>query len=215
MSKTVEVHVVRVMCLSDTAGGEPVGIVLDGAAVEKNRRQALAAELGYGKTIFVDDVASGVVEIYKTMKQLPFAGFPLAATSWLLRRLGQEVSVLRPSIGEVLTGSIDDRAWTRGDRAWLPDFTCVEIQGLERLRRMDLPERCFDGTLNWYTWAWRDESAGIAEGYMPAPDRRRSADSIAGVGAVRLAFETGRDLQIHHGEEMKVDVEVLSPASFR
>jgi hypothetical protein len=47
-------HVLRVFCDSDGQFGSPLGVVLDGPAVPPERRQPLAAELGFSETVYVD-----------------------------------------------------------------------------------------------------------------------------------------------------------------
>ena len=48
-------HVLRVF--ADEAGewGNPLGVFLDGAEVPVERRQEVAADLGFSETVFVDD----------------------------------------------------------------------------------------------------------------------------------------------------------------
>jgi predicted PhzF superfamily epimerase YddE/YHI9 len=48
-------HVLRVFGDSEGQFGSPLGIVLDGPAIPPERRQPLAAELGFSETVYVDD----------------------------------------------------------------------------------------------------------------------------------------------------------------
>ena len=47
--------VLRVFCAADGSGGNPLGVFLDGGAVPAPERQAVAHELGFAETVFVDD----------------------------------------------------------------------------------------------------------------------------------------------------------------
>ena len=57
VSTMTAVTVLRVFSDADGRGGNPLGVVLDGRACRAGRRQAVAAELGYSETVFVDDAA--------------------------------------------------------------------------------------------------------------------------------------------------------------
>ena len=51
-----DLHVLRVFIGPDGRGGNPLGVFLDGAAIAPDRRQAVAAELGFSETVFVDGI---------------------------------------------------------------------------------------------------------------------------------------------------------------
>ena len=78
-----------------------MGVVLEGAEVPEWDRQAVAADLGFSETVFVDDPERGELRIFTPGTELPFAGHPLVGTAWLLAQEGWGVSVLRPPAGEV------------------------------------------------------------------------------------------------------------------
>src|SRR5918992_731313 len=94
-------HLLRVFCGDAGEFGNPLGVFLDGAAVPHELRQAVAADLGFSETVFVDDAERGEVRIFTPMTELPFASHPLVGTAWLLAREGSGASVLRPPAGEV------------------------------------------------------------------------------------------------------------------
>lgn len=118
-----QLHVLRVFVGEADAGGNPLGVFLGGAEVPAARRQAVAAELGFSETVFVDDAARGAVRIHTPEGELPFAGHPLVGTSWLLAEVGDGVEVLRPPAGEVPTWTDGDLTWIRGRPEWAPAFT--------------------------------------------------------------------------------------------
>jgi PhzF family phenazine biosynthesis protein len=78
---------------TDAAGqyGNPLGVV-DAAAVPPTRRQAVATELGYSETVFVDLPAPGGstahAHIYTPATELAFAGHPTVGAGWRLRERG-------------------------------------------------------------------------------------------------------------------------------
>jgi predicted PhzF superfamily epimerase YddE/YHI9 len=87
-------HVLRVFCAEDNTGGNRLGVFLDGAEIAAERRQAVAADLGFAETVFVDDRANGGLRIFTPEIELPLAGHPLVGTAWLLRDQGDSVSAL-------------------------------------------------------------------------------------------------------------------------
>lgn len=51
-----DLDVLKVFCAGDGRYGNPLGVVRDGRSCPDDAsRQALAAELGYSETVFVDD----------------------------------------------------------------------------------------------------------------------------------------------------------------
>jgi PhzF family phenazine biosynthesis protein len=92
-------HVLRVFTGDDGSGGNPLGVFLDGAAIGADRRQDVAADLGFSETVFVDDARRGRVAVFTPTVELQFAGHPLVGTAWLLASEGREVSRLQPPAG--------------------------------------------------------------------------------------------------------------------
>ena len=66
-----ELHVLRVFCASDGSWGNPLGVFLNGGAIDESHRQALAHELAVSRTALedlltvgrVDGLVIGVVEL--------------------------------------------------------------------------------------------------------------------------------------------------------
>ena len=71
-----ELTVLRVFTSPEGEHGNPLGVFLDGGAVPDEQRQAVARDLGYSETVFVDDAASGSCRIFTPEMELPFAGHP-------------------------------------------------------------------------------------------------------------------------------------------
>ena len=82
--RSTTLHTLRVFLGPDGGGGNPLEVVLDGVAVPPARRQAVAADLGFSETVFVDDPATGALQIFTPTVELPLAGHPLVGTAWLL-----------------------------------------------------------------------------------------------------------------------------------
>ncbi len=192
-----ELHVLRVFVAPEGTGGNPLGVFLDGAAVPQGRRQAVAADLGFSETVFVDDPPAGAVRIFTPADELPFAGHPLVGTSWLLARERTAVAVLRPPAGEVPTFVDDDGVtWIRGRAEWAPEMAFRQLASPAEVDALDgAPE----GLGFADCWAWEDEAAGRIRARVFAPRYGIAEDEATGAAAVRLVSQLGRPVTIRQG----------------
>ncbi|MEV7381432.1 PhzF family phenazine biosynthesis protein [Streptomyces lydicus] len=208
-----DIEVLRVFCGPDGAAGNALGVVRDGAAVPGDaERAALAAQLGFSETVFLDDAARGTVDIRTPSVPLPFAGHPLVGLAWLLRSLGRPPRVLRPPAGEVEVRFEGDLTWVRGRAEWVASRRTARYASPAEVDALPAPPPG-EGWL--YAWAWQDESAGVvrARGFPRRIDERgvsRSGgaaartgaiveDEATGAAAVLLTHELGRPLDIRQG----------------
>jgi predicted PhzF superfamily epimerase YddE/YHI9 len=192
-----ELHVLRVFVAPDGGGGNPLGVFLNGAAVPEGRRQAVAADLGFSETVFVDDPASGGVRIFTPASELPFAGHPLVGTGWLLARERRAVAVLRPPAGEVPTFLDGDGVtWIRGRAEWAPEMA---FRQLEEPGQVDALTGAPDGLGFVDCWAWEDEAAGRIRARVFAPRYGIAEDEATGAAAVRLVSQLDRPVTIRQG----------------
>lgn len=192
----VTLQVLRVFVGPHGAGGNPLGVFLDGPAVPGGRRQAVAADLGFSETIFVDDQAAGRVEIFTPTAPLPFAGHPLVGTSWLLREEGAPVDVLRPPAGEVPTWPDGARTWIRGRAEWAP---AMELRRYDDPAEVEALRDAPDGLGFVDAWAWEDEPGGRVRARVFAPAFGIAEDEATGAAAVRLVTVLGRPVDIRQG----------------
>lgn len=194
----VDVEVVRVFLGADTTGGSPLGVVRDGASVpDGTRRQEVARRLGFSETVFVDDPVRGEVDIYTPSVRLPFAGYPLIGTAWLLRHHGRSVDVLRTVAGDVATWADGEFTWIRGRAEWVSAKRTQQFASVAEVEALPAPPPG-DGWL--YAWAWDDRAAGTvrARGF-PRRGDAIAEDEATGAAAMLLADELGRDLRIRQG----------------
>lgn len=191
-----DLHVLRVFLGADGRGGNPLGVVLDGAAVPPARRQAVAAALGFSETVFVDDAASGRIRIFTPAAELPFAGHPTVGTGWLLRRFGLGGDVLRPPAGDVATWQDGDRSWIRARPEWIHPITVVRLASPAAVEALaGAPE----GEGSYYAWAWIDEPAGLLRSRYFVPAYGIGEDEATGAAAVLMGGLLGRALEIRQG----------------
>lgn len=189
-------HVLRVFCSPDGSGGNPLGVFLDGGEVPGDRRQAVATELGFSETVFLDDARAGSVAIFTPAAEVAFAGHPLVGTSWLLAREREAVDVLRPPAGEVPTWREGELTWIRGRPEWAPP---MELVRLESPAEVDALEGAPGGGGFVDTWAFADEAAGVVRARVFVPALGIPEDEATGAAAVRLGAQIGRPIEIRQG----------------
>jgi predicted PhzF superfamily epimerase YddE/YHI9 len=192
-----ELTVLRVFIGPDGRGGNPLGVFLDGAAIPRDRRQAIAHELNYSETVFVDDRAQGRIQILTPARELPFAGHPSVGTAWLLRETGTPIATLRPPAGDVPVRHDAERTWIAADPGWVSHaFRFVRLTTASDVEAFEQPPM---GTPGQYVWAWIDEAAGEVRSRCFPTDFGIAEDEATGLAAVRLGGELRRPLTIRQG----------------
>ena len=96
-------YVLRVFTRGDE-GGNHLGVVTDATSLTAESMQAIALELGYSETIFLEWEEGEIprVRIFTPGAELPFAGHPLVGMAWMLGKLGPGgISTLRCPAFEV------------------------------------------------------------------------------------------------------------------
>jgi predicted PhzF superfamily epimerase YddE/YHI9 len=192
----VVLEVIRVFTAPDGSGGNALGVFLDGSAIEPERRQAVAAELGFSETVFVDDAASGIIRIFTPAAELGFAGHPTVGTSWLLAERAMATPVLRPPAGVVATWREGDDTWIRARARWIHPITIVELAAPADVEALVGPP---PGETSWYPWAWIDEAAGVLRSRYFFEGAGISEDEATGAAAVVMGDRLRRSLEIHQG----------------
>jgi predicted PhzF superfamily epimerase YddE/YHI9 len=194
----MELNVLRVFLGPEGAGGNLLGVFLDGTGIAPERRQVVALELGYSETVFVDEVHDGSahVAIFTPARELPFAGHPTVGTSWFLAERGQSVDVLHCKAGDVATWQEDGATWVRAPAMWAPDFDFRELASVEAVDTFDPPRIGEPGV---YVWAWEDEAAGRIRARSFPTDLGIAEDEATGAAAVVMGSRLGRPLVIRQG----------------
>jgi predicted PhzF superfamily epimerase YddE/YHI9 len=195
-------HVLRVFVGAGGAGGNPLGVVLDGAEVPLAERQAFAAELGFSETVFVDDRETGELRIHTPTVELPLAGHPLVGTAWLLADSGTPVDVLRPPAGAIPTWSEGGLTWIRGRPEWGPPYDKPRLESVAAVDAFPVP----GGAAMVAAWTWEDEAAGRLRARVFPNGIGIREDEATGAAALQFGALLGRDLVIRQGEGSELHV---------
>lgn len=191
-------HVLKVFVGEDGRGGNPLGIFLDGGSVPEERRQDVAADLGFSETVFVDNLEGGELRIFTPATELPFAGHPLVGTAWLLAREGYETPVLRPPAGLIAYSLGGGYTYVVGRPEWAPAFEHVRLASPEKVDALAGPPEGHDLV---GMWAWGNGPSGnFVRVRVFAPRLGVEEDEATGAYAVRLCALLGEDIEIHQGE---------------
>jgi predicted PhzF superfamily epimerase YddE/YHI9 len=190
-------HVLRVFVGDGGAGGNPLGVFLDGAQVAEGERQGIAADLGFSETVFVEDPEQGRLRIFTPKEELPFAGHPLVGTAWLLTSEGLDVPTLRPPAGEVPVRVEGGVTFISGRPEWAPPYEHIEVASPAEVEALAGPPNGQDLA---GVWAWEDERAGYVRARVFPIRSGIDEDEATGAHAVRLAARLARTIIIRQGK---------------
>ena len=191
-----ELHVLRVFVASDGSHGNPLGVFVDGKQIAPGDRQAVAEDLGFSETVFIDDVRHARLQIFTPGAELPFAGHPLVGTAWLLAHLGHATEVLRPPAGEVPTWTEGPSTWIRARPEYVPHFDLVQLGEPAQVEALTGAP---DGMHDAYCWAWEDEVEGRVRSRCFVPGFGIAEDPATGAAAAQMALVQRRPLLIRQG----------------
>jgi predicted PhzF superfamily epimerase YddE/YHI9 len=203
-------NVLKVFVGEDGAGGNPLGVFLQGGEVPEGDRQSVAADLGFSETVFVDDAERGELRIFTPGTELPFAGHPLVGTAWLLAGEGFETPTLRPPAGEVPVRFGEGLTFISGRPEWAPAFEHVQLGSPAEVEALGGPPEGHDLV---GVWAWEDRGAGVVRVRVFAPRVGVEEDEATGAHAVRLAARLGREVTIRQGRGSVILAEPKSDGS--
>ncbi|MEU0053856.1 PhzF family phenazine biosynthesis protein [Streptomyces sp. NPDC006184] len=185
--------VLRVFCGPYGGYGKELGVVRDGSRMpESDERQAFAAKLGFGTTVFVDDPERGVIDLYTPARRPPFAVHACVGTAWLL-----DVPELVTPAGAVGARLDGEFSWIEARAEWAAPRTLRRYAGAAEVDALGAPAPAGAGL---YAWAWEDEAAGRvrARAFLDG-EADAGEDEATGAAALLLTDRLGRALNIAQG----------------
>ncbi len=189
-------HVLRVFCAEDGSGGNHLGVFLDGGAIAEAKRQAIAHDLGFAETVFVDDRERAELRIFTPGTELPLAGHPLVGAAWLLRDQGTPVVTLRPPAGECAVRFEGELAFVAANPESGPDFEFIEVGSPAEIDALTGPP---EGKGIVCVWSWIADSKASIRSRVFFDDAGIAEDPATGSAAMRLVAQLGRPIQIRQG----------------
>lgn len=189
-------HVLRVFVGERGEWGNRLGVFLDGAAVGAERRQEIAARLGFSETVFVEDRATGALRIHTPTVELAFAGHPTVGAAWLLAETGTAARTLRTVAGQVDARREGESAFVTARPEWAPEF---EYRRLASAGEVAALTPAAAAGANLYAWAWTDEAAGEIRARSFVPKAGIAEDEATGSAALVLCARLGRPIVVRQG----------------
>jgi predicted PhzF superfamily epimerase YddE/YHI9 len=189
-------HVVRVFTDVTGSHGNPLGVFVDGGRTPEDRRQSIAAELGFSETVFAEDREQGRIRLYTPASELPFAGHALVGAAWLLGQQRGPVEHLWPPAGEVPVWTEGELVWVRGRPQWCPPWKHQRANSVSDVEQATEAPAGHDAV---QVWAMEDSAAGIVRARVFAPRFGVREDEACGSASMLLAVALARPLTIRHG----------------
>lgn len=192
----IDHDVLSVFCGPAGDFGNELGVVQGPSAASDAERLAIARDLGFSETVFVDDPLRAVIDIWTPSVRLPFAGHPCVGAAWLL-----DTSQLETAAG-IVTARRDSRfTWITARTEWAPPRTLKQYDSAEEVNDLAIP-----APGEWiYAWAWQDEPTGrIRARAFPGRGDGIDEDEATGAAALLLTAALGRGLTITQGRGSQI-----------
>src|SRR4051794_22954662 len=106
-------RLLNVFTAEDGSHGNPLAVFMEGSPYPDEQKQAIATDLNYSETVFVEDVESGPSPFSPRGEDFPPAGPPTVAPAWLIAQQYGSCNMLRPPAGDVPTWADGDVRWFR------------------------------------------------------------------------------------------------------
>jgi predicted PhzF superfamily epimerase YddE/YHI9 len=202
MSTRINVHVVRVF--TDELGnfGNPVGVVIDERGeLGPEKRQAIATNLNFSETVFINNLENADVSIFNPMREVPFAGHALVGAAWLLCKLNAtSIETITCQGKHIQVVNDEGLTWIIANLALTPPWQHEQLANAGEVKRLLAGQKPLKA--HTYVWAWIEQTQVIGQvrARTFAPDWGIPEDEANGSGSMQLAATLGRRLQIMHGK---------------
>lgn len=200
-------HVLRVFCGDSGKDGNPLGVYLAGGDVPGDRRQAVATDLGFSETVFVDDPEAGALRIFTPAVELPFAGHPTVGSAWLLASERAPVGSLQVPAGELRVRYEGELTFVAARPEWGPDFDWERLESAQAVEALDGAPGGHD---HLGVWAWIDEAAGSLRARVFPPRYGIAEDEATGSAVAVLCALLDRPLDVLQGRGSRIRARPLA-----
>ncbi|WP_348538217.1 PhzF family phenazine biosynthesis protein [Nocardia carnea] len=192
----IDHDVISVFCGPAGDFGNTLGVVQDLKVSSDAERLAIARDLGFSETVFVDDPIRAAIDIWTPSVRLPFAGHPCVGAAWLL-----DTSEIRTAAGIVTTRREGEFTWITARAEWAPPRTLKHYGSANEVDKLDVPPPG-----EWiYAWAWQDEPTGrVRARAFPGRGDGIDEDEATGAAALLLTVALGRGLTITQGRGSQI-----------
>jgi predicted PhzF superfamily epimerase YddE/YHI9 len=180
--------------------GDPLTVIIDSKnTLDEMKRMELARGFGNAETAFIESLQPARVRFYNPAAgEVSFAGQPMIGTAHILAELtSSTTSLITCSAGEVSTWKEDGITWTAKNTLGLPGWKFEQFASVEDINVVKTVQ-----TTSWshkVIWAWENEALGEIRMRTFAPDWGITEAESNGSGAMLLAAQLGRHLEIRHG----------------
>lgn len=202
---TIDVTVLRVFTDSDGNFGNALGVV-DAKSAPADQRQAIARELGYSETIFIElpdqQSSTAKAHIFTPAVEIPFAGHPTVGAAWWLHSAGFSIRTLQVPAGIVQLGRTGELTEVSARSEWGPEFVIHDLSTAADVEAADPDDYADDS--EHYLWAWTDEQDGHLRSRMFATNLGVPEDEATGSAAIRITDYLSRDLTITQGKGSRI-----------
>ena len=192
----IDHDVLTVFCGPAGDFGNTLGVVREVDVASDAERLAIARDLGFSETVFVDDPVRAAIDIWTPSVRLPFAGHPCVGAAWLLG-----TSELETDAGTVAARSDREFTWIRARAEWAPPRIFEQCGSAAEVHELEVPPPG-----EWiYAWAWEDESTGrVRARAFPGRGDGIDEDEATGAAALLLTATLGRGLTITQGRGSQI-----------
>lgn len=199
----IELYILRVFVTGKPGSGGMCGVIFDPTArLSEVDRQQIASNRRLPEIVYIDDLESASVRVFMPSRQRAYAGYPLIAAAWLLRRQGYLVHVIRPPAGSVPARVDAHGAFLSLPLAWIHPYEFQEVKDPAALHEEIMYGVATSSDVSNHDrvvlWAWSDPIARRVVTKSTIPEHPHGQGISASI-ALALGAAIGTPLLVEQG----------------